>query len=94
MLLHIDHRHIFGEEDAEKLSIQNVDIGKFTQKENDIISFLGGYVCSTLARRIRIRRHGKANKIKIAYPFFCKIPYFADSKHIKTSSLLFMLYFF
>ena len=53
MLLHIDHRHIFGEEDAEKLSIQNVDIGKFTQNENDIISFLGGYVCSTLARRIR-----------------------------------------
>ena len=40
---------IFGEEDAEKLSIQNVDIGKFIQKENDIISFLGGYVCSTLA---------------------------------------------
>ena len=49
MLLHIDHIHIFGEEDAENLSIQNVDIRKFTQKENDIISFLSGcvlYPCS------------------------------------------------
>ena len=44
MLLHIEITDIFGEEDAEKSSIQNVDTGKFTQKENDIISFLSGYV--------------------------------------------------
>ena len=30
-----------------------MDTGKFTQIENDIISFLSGCVCSTLARRIR-----------------------------------------
>ena len=66
MLLHIDHRHIFGEEDADKLSIENVDTGKSTQKENDIISFLGGYACSTLLEELEIRRHGKANKIKMA----------------------------
>ena len=60
MLLHIDHRHIFGEEDAEKLSIQNVDTGKFTQKENDIISFL--IVCSTLARRIRNSKTWKSKQ--------------------------------
>ena len=32
------HGHIFGDEGAEKLNIQDVDGGKFTQKENDIIS--------------------------------------------------------
>ena len=62
MLLYIDHRHIFGEEDAEKLSIQNVDTGKFTQKENDIISFLGGCVCSTLTRRIRNSKTWKSKQ--------------------------------
>ena len=85
MLLHIDHRHIFGEEDAEKLSIQNVDMAKFTQKENDIISFpvvtlryvtlryvtlryvtlryvIGGYVYSTLARRIRNSKTWKSKQ--------------------------------
>ena len=56
MLLHIDHIHIFGE-DAEKLSIENVDTGKFTLKENDIISFLSGYACSTLARKAIIHLH-------------------------------------
>ena len=65
MLLHIDHRHIFGEEDAEKLSIQNMDVGKFTQRENYIISFLR--LCALpLLEELEIRRHGKANKIKIA----------------------------
>ena len=62
MLLHIDHGHIFGEEYAEKLCIQNVDTGKFTQKENDIISFLSGYVCSTLARRIRNSKTWKSKQ--------------------------------
>ena len=62
MLLHVDHGHIFGEEDVEKLSIQNVDIGKSTQKENDIISFLSGYVCSTLARRIRNSKTWKSKQ--------------------------------
>ena len=62
MLLHIDHGHIFGEEDAEKLSIQNVDIGKFIPKENDIISFLSGYVFSTLARRIRNSKTWKSKQ--------------------------------
>ena len=52
----------FGEEDAEKLSIQNVDIGKCTQKENDIISFLSDYVCSTFARRIRNSKTWKSKQ--------------------------------
>ena len=46
---YIEITDIFDEEDAEKLSIQNVDTGKFTEKENDIISFLSGcvlYPCS------------------------------------------------
>ena len=53
---------IFGEEDPEQLSIQNVDTGKVTQKENDIISFLSGYVCSTLARRIRNSKTSKSKQ--------------------------------
>ena len=54
--------HIFGDEDEEKLNIQNVDIRKFTQKENDIISYLSGYVCSTLARRIRNSKTWKSKQ--------------------------------
>ena len=53
---------IFGDEDAEKLNIQNVDIGKFTQKENDISSYLSGYVCSALARRIRNSKTWKSKQ--------------------------------
>ena len=78
MLLHIDHRHIFDEEDAEKLSIQNVDIGKFTQKENDIISFLGGYACSTLARRIRNSKTWKSKQNQDSISFFLQKCSFDD----------------
>ena len=45
------HGHIFGDEDAEKLNIQN-----------DIISYLSGYVCSILARRIRNSKTWKSKQ--------------------------------
>ena len=57
------HGHVFDDEDADKLNIKNnVDISKFTQKENDIISYLSGYVCSTFARRIRNSKTWKSKQ--------------------------------
>ena len=57
------HGHVFDDEDADELNIKNnVDISKFTQKENDIISYLSGYVCSTFARRIRNSKTWKSKQ--------------------------------
>ena len=64
MLLHIDHRHNFGEEDAEKLSIQNVE--NLPKKRMISSAFLVVMCALPLLEELEIRRHGKANKIKIA----------------------------
>ena len=60
------HGNIFGDEDAEKLNIQNVDIGNLPNKKM-ISSVILVVMCALhLLEELEIRRHGKAKKIKIA----------------------------
>ena len=59
----------------------NVDISKFTQKENDIISYLSGYVCSTFARRIRNSKtwKSKQNQDSLSILLSAKVEICGDS---------------
>ena len=57
-----------------------MDIGKFTQKVNDIVSFLSGYVCSTQARRIRNSKawKSKQNRDSLSILLSAKVDISAD----------------